>query len=137
MLTKLIATVTLFAAGFLLGWYPQYRKATDLRMELAQTKTSEATLQAKISESAMREAGVVVYLELGRQNYAEAAKAATGFFDQVRQLASQASDAALRSKLNGILSKRDPLTADLARATPSAATEMQTILLDLYGRTAQ
>ena len=137
MPTKLIATVVLFAAGFLLGWYPQYRKSNDLRMELAQTKASEAALQAKLSESAMREAGVVVYLELGRQNYAEATKAATGFFDQVRDLASQTSDTALRSKLSDILSKRDPFTAELARASPAATTEMQTILLNLYGRTAQ
>lgn len=134
MLTKLIAAGVLFAAGFLLGWYPQYRKVNDLGMELAQAKASETALQAKVSESAVREAGVAVYLELSRQNYAEAAKAATGFFDQVRQLASQTADPALRSKLSDILSKRDPLTAELARATPAATTEMQSILLNLYGR---
>ena len=136
MRTKLIAGVVLLAAGFLLGWYPQYRQANDVRTELAQTQASETALQAKVSESAMREAGVVVYLELSRQNYAEAAKAATGFFDQVRQLAGQTTDAALRSKLNDLLSKRDQITTELARATPAATTEMQSILLDLYGRTA-
>ncbi len=137
MATKLIVSVVLLAVGFLLGWYPQIQEVNDLRAEIAQLKASDAALQAKVSEAAMRQAGVVVYLELGRQNYAEAAKAATDFFDKVRELASQTNDDVLRSKLNNILAKRDPLTTDLARASPVAATSMQEILLDLYGRPTQ
>jgi hypothetical protein len=125
---KTLGALVVVGGAFLAGWYPQHQETSRLAQALA-----SASQQMKLKEAGVKDLGAMLYLEVSRQNYAEASSIATRFFDGVRDLSTQTQDTAMQARLNDILAKRDMITAGLARATPSVAADLQAIMLQLYG----
>ena len=132
-MAKVVTVLVLIAAAFVAGWYPQSRHVRDLTSQLDQQKSSAAELQEKLQAAEVRDLGAMLYLEVVRQNHAQAAGTATKFFDGVRELAEHATDAGEKSRLENILSQRDGVTANIALAAPTLPSQMQAILLELHG----
>jgi hypothetical protein len=130
---KTLGALVVVGGAFLAGWYPQHQETSRLAQALAQAQDTSASQQMKLKEAGVKDLGAMLYLEVSRQNYAEASSIATRFFDGVRDLSTQTQDTAMQARLNDILAKRDMITAGLARATPSVAADLQAIMLQLYG----
>ncbi len=128
--TLLIVGGSLVGAAFLLGFVPQLLKKRDLSSQLEATR-QELTLQR--DRLRMDDLGLLigsVYLQINLKNYGLARQYATKFFDGVRAMADETTDANRRTLLQSALAKRDEVTGGLAKGDPSTVAAAQ----DLFQR---
>ncbi|HOK45606.1 MAG TPA: hypothetical protein PLA43_08925 [Bryobacteraceae bacterium] len=117
------------AAAFLLGFLPQYFKTRALRAEL-----NEAALES--SRMRLRDLAALAYMQAGEKNYGLAAQTAAEFFDSVQKMAGQAETAEQRKMYEDIYSRRDTVTAALAKGDQGVLNELQSIYLKARAVTA-
>lgn len=121
-----VLVVLLIAGAYVAGYWPQRERLvqaqaelTELRRQLseAQSRVAEADAKARLGRLfgqfiALQEAVV-------SGNYGEAQTLSSSLFDQVRGEAGTATDATARTALDAILTRRDAVTAGLARGEGS------------------
>jgi hypothetical protein len=90
-----IVGAVLFLAGFLLGFIPEYQKASKLAMQL-----ETARLESKLRE--IRELASLSYMDASRMNYGSATEDSERMFGLAREVANETKDDGLRSSLNGL-----------------------------------
>jgi hypothetical protein len=117
---KALIWTAALAAVFLFGFLPQFSKANSLRqqVDLCHRRLGFASLKNAIG---------LTYLEVNQKNYGMASQYASRFFDTARQMLGEASTSSARPVLEDALSRRDKITADLARGDPSVITEIQNV----------
>ena len=128
--TLLIVGGGLVVAAFLLGFVPQYVKARDLDNQLGAARQQFNSEHEQIQ---MDELGLLcgyVYLETNLKNYGVAGQYSSRFFDRARAMMGQAHDSSRQDFLQEALSKRDSITAGLAKGDPSTMSAVQ----DLFQR---
>lgn len=118
----------LFLAGLLLGFIPEYRKASNLQDELHQRDQRITRLQSEEKLSSVRNLASLLYLEATRKNYGIAAQHATSLFDHVRATMGETSDPALKSAWEQVLKLRDPVIEKIAKGDPSVETPIREVL---------
>ncbi len=116
-----ITGAILFVIGFLLGFIPQYQKASKLTAEL-----DSARLGGELSQ--IREKAALSYVDASRMNYGSAAEDSERMFGLATQLANDTKDAALRSSLQGLLTLRDTVEGKLKAADSSVLQPLQQIV---------
>jgi hypothetical protein len=121
----IVAAISLFVV-FLAGFVPQYAKARRLGNELEAVRQDYAGAE-------LRDLAGLVYFQATQKNYGLARDTAQQFFNLVREVANQMTDAASRKALEDLITLRDKLIAGLAKADPSAMGDSQ----DLFTRTRQ
>jgi hypothetical protein len=123
---RLIVIAVVVVVAFLLGFIPQYVKAQHLESELrsAQQANAGADLRDLIAQA---------YVQANQKNFGLAAETASRYFNRAREMASQTSNATAKSTLEGALSLRDKVTAQLAKGDPAVMGDLQ----DLFNRTEQ
>jgi hypothetical protein len=121
----IVAAISLFVV-FLAGFVPQYAKARRLGNELEAVRQDYAGAE-------LRDLAGLVYFQATQKNYGLARDTAQQFFNLVREVANQMTDAAGRKALEDLITLRDKLIAGLAKADPSAMGDSQ----DLFMRTRQ
>lgn len=134
----LLVIVVLVIWAFLLGYWPQRKQAQALEQENIQIKNQLASADA-LGRIARLENELLVLIEQTEgQNYGEAQKLSNSFFDEVRKEIDRDKGAPYVSKLEGILARRDAITAGLARAEAptigalrQSLTEMRELVLVL------
>ena len=126
MNNRLLIGAVIIVVAFLLGFVPQYVKAHNLENELraAQEAGAGAELRDLIAQA---------YVQANQKNFGLAAATASRYFNRAREVAGQSSNAGTRSALESLLGLRDKVTAELAKADPTAITDLQ----DLFTRTQQ
>ncbi len=123
-LTRKTAAITgavLFVAGLLLGFIPQYSKASKLTTQL-----ETARLQNKLSE--IRELASLSYMDASKMNYGSAAEDSERMFGLAREAANDTKDEGLRSSLNGLLTFHDTVAGKLGAADASVLGPLQQIV---------
>ena len=136
-MAKILGVLALLTIAFAAGWYPQSQQVSSLTETLNQERETSKALLLKLKNAEVRDDGAMLYLEVVRQNFVEASKIATRFFDGVRELSEQTADAAQKTRLKAILDQRDGVTANLALASPMLPSQLQGILLQLHGLPTQ
>ena len=134
---KILGVLALIAIAFGVGWYPQSQQVASLTGTLEQEREATKALLMKLKNAEVRDDGALLYLEVVRQNFVEASGIATRFFNGVRDLSAQSTDAAEKARLMEILDQRDGITANLALANPMLPSQLQKILLQLHGLPTQ
>lgn len=124
----LVIAGILFLAGLLLGFIPEYRKASNLQDELHQRDQRITRLQSEEKLSSVRNLASLLYLEATRKNYGIASQHATSLFDHVRATMGETSDPALKGALEQVLKLRDAVTEKIAKGDPSVETLIREIL---------
>jgi len=130
---KLVIGLVLFVAGLLIGFIPQYSKA---RYFESQTKVGNASLaecNASLELGQIRRTAALAYVSATQQNYGTAASYANQLFNQAQQLSGSNQDPKVHAMLADLLSARDKIIYDLAKANPQAVSELQPIVLELHG----
>ena len=135
MKNKVILWGVLLAAGFLIGFIPQFRARIQLETKLAQANSEFEAARLSSRQNALRDSISLAYLEATRKNYGTAAEHASSFFNQVRDLSTQPDAESLRQALQSWLESRDALTAALARGDASAIDLLQELLLKTFRAT--
>jgi hypothetical protein len=116
-----IVGAVLFLAGFLLGFIPEYQKASKLAMQL-----ETARLESKLRE--IRELASLSYMDASRMNYGSATEDSERMFGLAREVANETKDDGLRSSLNGLSTFRDTVKGKLSAADASVLEPLQQIV---------
>jgi hypothetical protein len=124
----LITAAILVLAAFLLGFIPQYQKASQLQSELVARDQRINQLQREAKLSRARDLAGLLYLELTRKNYGIAGQHASALFTHLREMLSDTTDPSLKTAIENIAGQRDAITASIAKADPSVETVARDIL---------
>jgi hypothetical protein len=119
--TVAIVGAVLFVAGFLLGFIPEYQKASNLAKQL-----ETARLESKLRE--IRELASLSYIDASKMNYGSATEDSERMFGLAREVANDTTDDGLRSSLNGLSTFRDTVMGKLKAADASVLEPLQQIV---------
>ena len=119
--TFAIAGVVLFLAGFLLGFVPEYQKASNLATQL-----ESARLESKLRE--IRALASLSYIDAAKLNYGSAADDSERMFALAREVANDTKDDGLRRSLNGLSTFHDTVSGKLSAADATALEPLQQIV---------
>jgi hypothetical protein len=119
--TVAIVGAILFLAGFLLGFVPEYQRASKLAKQL-----ETARLENKLRE--IRELASLSYIDASKMNYGSAAEDSERMFGLVREVANDTKDDGLRSSLDGLSTFRDTVKGKLSAADASVLEPLQRIV---------
>jgi hypothetical protein len=130
-LTLLVVAVLVLGTVYLAGWLPERsrRVAAEGRAAAMQIERDDAHGRLQ----AARLLGDVLALEevVKNRNYGQAEQLASTFFDAVRDESSRASDASIGAAMRTIQSRRDVVTAALARTDPAVVDLLHEIEVQL------
>src|SRR5215468_11231216 len=97
---KIIVVAVLLVVVFMLGFVPQYARASRLEADLRQSRDACAGAD-------LRDLIGLAYLQSNQKNYGLAAGTTGVFFNRVREVANGAPDANRRRALEDLLASRD------------------------------
>lgn len=119
--TVAIVGAVLFLAGLLLGFIPEYQRASRLAKQL-----QAALLDSKLRE--IRELASLSYIDASKMNYGSAAENSERMFGLATQVANDTKDDSLRNSLNGLLTFRDRVRRKLSAADAGVLEPLQQIV---------
>ena len=126
MKNKVIGAAIAVVAVFLIGFLPEYVKASRLENELRQSRQESAGAQ-------LRDLIGLAYVQASQKNFGLAAETSSRFFGRAREMANQSQDANGRKALEDLLALRDKVTAELAKGEPAVIGDLQ----ELFVKTRQ
>ena len=126
MKNKVIGAAIAVVAVFLIGFLPEYVKASRLENELRQSRQESAGAQ-------LRDLIGLAYVQASQKNFGLAAETSSRFFGRAREMANQSQDADGRKALEDLLALRDKVTAELAKGEPAVIGDLQ----ELFVKTRQ
>jgi hypothetical protein len=119
---KIIAVSIALVTVFLLGFLPQYVKASHIETELRQTRGACAGAD-------LRDLIGLAYLQSNQKNFGLASATTGQFFNRVREMVGQMQDSGRRKALEDILAPRDRITAELARGDAAVIVDLQDLFI--------
>lgn len=122
-----IAAIVLVGVAFLAGYLPERRLRTAAQQEAVTLREQLEAAEARIRMAQLLGQALVVREVVVRQNYGQARELSSAFFDSVRREAGATPLDDFRSVLNEVLSRRDSVTASLAKADPGVVEVLHTI----------
>ena len=126
---KLAVVAGALIAVFLLGYIPSRMSARNAQDQIIR-------LHDDLRLADLRgELGMASY-EANQNNYANAAQHSTAFFNGLREAITNASDQTLKQNLEGMLARRDEITANLAEANPAAKEKLAQAYAEFFQLTA-
>jgi uncharacterized membrane-anchored protein YhcB (DUF1043 family) len=117
-----IIWLVIFVSGLLIGFIPQYLKASSARQQL---EICNSTMQL----TQIKQLAAQTYVAATQLNYGVASGYAQQFFDQAQHLAASSTDSNVHSLMTEVLSSRDKITADLAKGDSSVVGDLQPIVM--------
>ncbi len=124
--TVAIVGAVLFLVGFLIGFVPQYQRASKLAQQL-----ETAQLQSKLRE--IRALASLSYIDATKLNYGSAAEDSEKMFSLAREVANETKDDGLRNSLNGLSKFHDTVRGKLSAADASVLEPLQQIVQKVQG----
>jgi hypothetical protein len=130
MTNKIIVVVLVLVVVFLLGFVPQYVKASRLEAELRQSREAYAGAD-------LRDLIGLAYLQSNQKNFGLAASTIGLFFNRVREVANGSQDAGRRKVFEDLLAARDRITAELAKGDAAVIGDLQDLFIKTRAATAR
>jgi hypothetical protein len=118
----IVVASVLVIAAYLAGFLPSYAKGKRLENELR-----EARLENRMAQ--LRDLVGLAYLQASQKNYGLAAGTSARFFERARAAATEQPDSGSRKALEDLLSVRDKITAELAKADAAVLNDLQTLFM--------
>jgi hypothetical protein len=133
------AVIVVFLLGYLLGYLPSRNQARNSQEEKTRLEQKLILTEEKLSltEKKLKLVGLhgqlgLVSYEVNRSNYAEAAQRSTEFFNGLQETFNHTRDETLKQQLQAILTRRDEITANLAKPDPAVKEKLAQLYLDFF-----
>jgi hypothetical protein len=123
MKNKAIVAAAALVVVFLVGFLPQYMKASRLEGELR-------TSQQQLEGAELRDLIGLAYLQASQKNFGLASETTSRFFNRSREIAAG------RKPIEDLSASRDKITAALAKGDPAAINDLQDLFLKTRQATA-
>lgn len=128
--------IAVFVTGYLVGYWPSRMSASKVTEQNSQLQQKLALNEKRLRLAELRgQMGIMSY-EANRNNYAEASKFSTEFFNGLRETLNDTNDEALKQKLSAIVARRDEITTNMAQADSSVKEKLAQMFADLFKMTA-
>ena len=128
--------IAVFVTGYLVGYLPSRMSASKVTEQNSQLQQNLALTEKRLRLAELRgQMGIMSY-EANRNNYAEASKFSTEFFNGLRETLNDTNDEALKQKLSAIVARRDEITTNMAQADSSVKEKLAQMFADLFKMTA-
>jgi hypothetical protein len=108
--------MVLLAGAYFGGYWPQRQKLQQAQQSSAQASQQLAAAQSAIHVCRLENDLVALVDQTQNQNYGEAQKISSRFFDDLRAELDRSPNAPYRPTLETIFARRDAVTAGLTRA---------------------
>ncbi|MDZ4343755.1 MAG: hypothetical protein U1E51_15135 [Candidatus Binatia bacterium] len=129
--------IAVFVTGYLVGYLPSRTSASKVTEQNSQLQQNLALTEKRLRLAELRgQMGIMSY-EANRNNYAEASKFSTEFFNGLRETLNDTNDEALKQKLSAIVARRDEITTNMAQADSSVKEKLAQMFADLFKMTAR
>jgi len=126
---RVIVAAICFVVVFLVGFAPQYSKARRLENELRKMRLDYAGAE-------LRDLAGLAYIQATQKNFGLAQDTVKQFFDRAGDVANQMTDAKGRKALEDLMTFRERVVAELAKADPSAVGDLQDLFMKSRQATA-
>ncbi len=115
---KAVITIVILLLGgaYLGGYWPQRQKVQEAEKRSEQATQQLAAAQTVVRITRLENDIVALVDQTQNQNYGEAQKLSTRFFDDVRSELDRSPSAPYRQTLEAIFARRDAVTSGLTRA---------------------
>jgi hypothetical protein len=128
--------IAVFVTGYLVGYLPSRMSASKVTEQNSQLQQNLALTEKRLRLAELRgQMGIMSY-EANRNNYAEASKFSTEFFNGLRETLNDTNDEVLKQKLSAIVARRDEITTNMAQADSSVKEKLAQMFADLFKMTA-
>jgi len=111
-----ILGILLLGGAYLGGYWPQRQKIQEAEKNVMQAAQQLTSAQAVVHITRLENDLVALVDQTQNQNYGEAQKLSSRFFDDLKAEVDRSPNAAYRSNLETILARRDVVTSGLTRA---------------------
>jgi hypothetical protein len=129
--------IAVFVTGYLVGYLPSRMSASKVTEQNSQLQQNLALTEKRLRLAELRgQMGIMSY-EANRNNYAEASKFSTEFFNGLRETLNDTNDELLKQKLSAIVARRDEITTNMAQADSSVKEKLAQMFADLFKMTAR
>jgi hypothetical protein len=129
--TAFIVVIVAIVAAFLLGFVPEFNRASALNAELSASRERLRSADWQLKLAKARDTGASLFIQLNKRNYGNAAGLASDFFKQVQTAASHAPDATQKNALASVAARRDEIIGKIAKTDASAESNVRDILEQL------
>ena len=130
--TRLLLTLVLGLAVFLLGYIPQFVEKRAIRNELTAANERVTQLENQLKLAEVRDLSGLMLLETLRRNYGSASEHASRYFDKIREIAASET-AQGKSRVGELMNNRDSVTTALAQVdNPSSISTIQMVFEQTY-----
>jgi len=112
----LVVAVLLLAGAYVGGYWPQRQKLQEAEKNRAQASQQLASAQTVVHITRLENDLVALVDQTQNQNYGEAQKLSSRFFNDLRAELDRSPNASYRQTLETIFAHRDAVTSGLTRA---------------------
>ena len=117
MRNRVIIAATILVVGSWRRFVPQYIKVRGLEAELRQAREGNVS-------GDLRDLVGLAYVQANQKNYGIAAATSARYFNRVREVSNQTTDANLKKTLEGLINSRDTITAALAKGDAGVMADL-------------
>lgn len=117
MKNKVIIAGAVLLVVFLAAFVPPYSNGKRLEAELRQARDGSVSAD-------LRDLVGLAYVQANQKNYGIAAATSARFFNRVREVSNQTTDANAKKALEELLNSRDRITAALAKGDPAVMADL-------------
>lgn len=129
--------IAVFVTGYPVEYLPSRMSASKVTEQNSQLQQNLALTEKRLRLAELRgQMGIMSY-EANRNNYAEASKFSTEFFNGLRETLNDTNDEVLKQKLSAIVARRDKITTNMAQADSSVKEKLAQMFADLFKMTAR
>ena len=121
----LIFGFVLFFVGLLLGFVPQYRRASQFQRELSDTRANVDRERLATKLCGARSDVQIAYYESLLKNYGIASDYFNRFYAAATDVQRETSDSSLKGKITHALSTRDEIASGLGKGDPAVVSELK------------
>jgi hypothetical protein len=115
----LLGGVLLVGGAYMAGFWPERQRLTAARSEMQALEQRASASEARVRLGEVLGQLLSLVDAVDQQNYGDAAKRASLYFDRVQAEASKATSPAVRAVLEGVEDTRDTVITGLAKAEPT------------------
>jgi hypothetical protein len=126
-----LVILLLVLVSYFLGYWPQHQQVETLQQENTKLRQQLSRAEAVGRLAGLQNELLDLLGEIEKQNYGEAQRLSSKFFDDVRKEADRDKTAPYLAALETILARRDAVTMGLTKGEAATATPLRQTLTEL------